>query len=162
MSSGSGNKSASETAKRITAKQASCISTSGFLKLSEIRRHENTVSRGSRPVRMGELESSSLIGMFDAHLRLLSDLRSITGHYPWRKQSRRLLLQRGKRGMQLPLLRLRDRGASVRHGTPAPSGTGAALGQSVLGKPGGCLGARHSSQILISGARTKALFLGPA
>jgi hypothetical protein len=45
---------------------------------SEIRRHEKWVPRASQPVRIAELESSPLIGMFDSHPRLVSNLRSIT------------------------------------------------------------------------------------
>jgi hypothetical protein len=107
MSSGSGNKSASETAKSrpITARTSSG-STSGFLTLSETRRHENSVPRAFQPVGTAEIESSLLIGMFDSHPRLVSNLWSITRRNPWRNQGLRFLLRRGS-GMQLPLLEAR-------------------------------------------------------
>ena len=68
MSSGSGNKSAIEIAKSspITTRTRGC-STSGFLRLSEIRHHETSVPGNFQPVRTAEIESSLLIGKFPSH-----------------------------------------------------------------------------------------------
>src|SRR5215472_18386721 len=76
MSSGSGNQSASETAKSrpITANKSSA-STSRFLKLLGIRGHENSTPRDSQSVRIAELESSPLIHMFPYHSSVRSSRR---------------------------------------------------------------------------------------
>ena len=101
MSSGSGNKSAIETAKSspITAR-TSGRSTSGYLKLSEIRRQENSVPGDFQPVRTAEIESSLFIGMFDSHPRLVSNLRSIIHRNPRRNHSLRFPLRCSTPGMQ--------------------------------------------------------------
>ena len=101
MSSESGNKSAIETAKSspIIARTSRC-STSGYLKLSEIRRQENSVPGDFQPVRTAEIESSLFIGMFDSHPRLVSNLRSIIHRNPRRNHSLRFPLRCSTPGMQ--------------------------------------------------------------
>jgi hypothetical protein len=71
MSSGSGNKRASEAAKSRPIKaRITSSSTPGFLKLWEIRCDETSVPCAFQQVRIAEIESSLLIGMSVSHPRL--------------------------------------------------------------------------------------------